>query len=67
MTEAKIGSLPWFCGVWWLLLSLVCQGAVRVVLKLHLPNSWAWKALKGGMACNKLAFQCAIEAGAKDE
>lgn len=60
--EARIGSLSWWAGVWWLGWSYMLCGAVRAVLVLHLPYWLAWRALSGCQACSRLAIQCAQEA-----
>lgn len=65
VVEARIGSLSWFAGVFWLGLSWAFQGLVRLVLFLHLPNSWAWALLGACQTCSGLAMQCAREAGAQ--
>jgi hypothetical protein len=74
MKEATIGTLPWFAGVFWLLLSVVS----------HLSASWffiigdkspmmkspawqaAWRMIRVTNWCNKMAYRCALEAGAKE-
>lgn len=64
MKEAKIGSLPWFAGVFWLLLSTVCLGAGHLFFRIGC-NRAAWKAIHYTNKCNRMAFQCAEEGGAE--
>jgi hypothetical protein len=73
MTEARVGSLPWFAGVFWLLLSMASHKLAALAFyvgdafpRLERPAwSAAWKLIGAVNKCNKMATRCAIEAGAE--
>jgi len=63
--EARIGSLPWFAGVWWLgvscALHYLARGAARV--------GWvkaAWVLVGWTTRATAAALACAREAGAEE-
>jgi hypothetical protein len=72
--EARVGSLSWFAGVSWLLLSVAAHGAASVSFRvgdrvkwLQRPAWWAaWKGIALVNKCNKWALRCAVEAGAEE-
>lgn len=74
MKEARVGSLPWFAGVFWLLLATLAHGLATAAFRLgdqfrqfQRPSWWtAWKFIALVNWCNRLAYQCALEAGAEE-
>lgn len=73
MKEVRIGSVSWFAGVFWLLMSLGFQGLARVAFHtgeiriFQRPAWWAtWKLIHLANRTNKLAYTCALEAGAEE-
>ncbi len=62
--ECKIGSVPWFCGIFWLAISLVASGLARLFCKAYcLRLSYLFIVLSN-KAC-AVAARCAFEGGAK--
>lgn len=62
--ECRIGSLPWFAGVFWLILACLLSSFGRLALKLRLHRlSWAF-IMASNRAC-QTASRCAFEGGAK--
>lgn len=62
--ECRIGSVPWFAGVFWLLLSFVPHVAARLAFHAN----WMWlarKSIDASQACLRQAVLCAIEGGAE--
>lgn len=64
------GSLPWACGVFWLLTSYVLGGVAGALILLpwscrrgHPLNRLVYKTIDGVTACTRLAAECAREAG----
>lgn len=64
MTPCRIGSLPWFAGVWWLIVALVLQGFSRLALALRL-HLVSLSLLILALRATRLATQCAVEGGAE--
>ena len=60
----RIGSLPWFCGAWWLGVSIILHGISWALFHLHAPHSWVWVTIDATNYSSDLPIQCAKEAGA---
>lgn len=65
MKECRIGSLPWFAGVFWLVLSCAAHAAATLAFKARL-NRVAWLLIHATMRCNREAMACAVEGGAEE-
>jgi hypothetical protein len=71
--EARIGSLSWYAGVFWLVGATLAHGSGLVAFRLgdrvkwlQRPAWWtAWKFISLVNKCNKWALRCALEAGAE--
>lgn len=62
--ECRIGSLPWFAGMWWLSLSW----AAHYVALWAARAGWlwlGWRALDWTVGAAQLAARCAREGGAE--
>ena len=66
MTNVRIGSVPWFAGVWWLALSVPAHALARITFR----TGW-WSAARRLIAatnwCCAMSLKCALEAGAEKE
>lgn len=65
MKVARIGCLSWFAGVFWLLCSWSITAGAKLTYHLRW-NHLTWALIGAITRCNKLAFRCAIEAGAEE-
>jgi len=60
--ECRIGSLPWFCGVWWLTLGVLLHGAAWGAHRLRDGLTLAILGLLDGSRwCSERAMECAKE------
>lgn len=67
MKECRIGSLPWFAGVFWLTLAVLIQqaGWASFYARDVFAGFTLW-ACKTADWCNDRARECAIEGGAEE-
>lgn len=60
--ECRIGSLPWWAGLWWLALGTAAQGAAWGVFYLRDGLTWATYRLCGvAGTCFARSIECAKE------
>jgi hypothetical protein len=67
-----IGSVPWFCGVWWLLLSLPLHGLARLTFWVGdrvTRRVWrlTWVLIRWTNTCLAMTAQCSREAKMEEE
>jgi len=66
--EARIGSVPWFAGVFWFGVGELFHGAAWAVLYVRDGLSWLiLKLIAVTEWCLAQAMLCAKEAGAEDD
>ncbi len=71
--ECRIGSVPWFAGLFWLGLSCLSHaaswGAFHVGDRLPWTRAWrlTWLLIRATTWCNDMAKRCAVEGGAEVE
>ncbi len=64
MKEARIGSLPWFAGVYWLLIAMLFEALGYACLRVG-AHRLAWRSISMTNKASRMAMQCAVEAGAE--
>jgi len=64
LRECRIGSPPWFAGVFWLVLSLVAHSLAALAIRLRAYRA-AWLLIRVTQWCCRRAAECAVEGGAE--
>ena len=64
--SVRIGSVPWFAGVWWLALSVSVHALAWITFRIGWWSA-AWRLIAASNWCCAVSLKCAVEAGAEKE